>query len=549
MGVDAWLVLVKRGGGVKRLPTIAVRHEAPVVGDRPDPEVEGDVAENPSQEAPDLEGAHTRIVLPDVSANKRFVVLSVDVGDSFDVGLEDCDVSGNVIKGDEVHVNGVPDFLAVVADRKPLNMHGCVEAARRSVVWVTELSKQLRQQGANLPQIVNTVCADSQKELVLFAFCPANLALKRKKSHGDVSAARAAKPNFFGAKQRELASWDRCGVYELVPCRGQVVVTTRWVNTEKMFDDGTVTRKSRLVARGFQEAGKDSLDTASPTVDRGMWRVMVAMTAVYGCVPYCFDISTPFLQGPQIARDVFLRPPPEIGEPGMVMKLNKSVYGLVDAPLQWHEALNEGIVAIGGVRLPYGKCAWMWYADDSSLLAMLCAHVDDLYCSADPSFEESLLVKLRALFPVGKENRGDFIYCGLQVSTELDDNCQLTSFLVDQRTYINKIAPMEISHTTESKDCCLEQQGHSEYRGIVGALLSASTSTCPDHAYGICKLSQQTGAPTERQGFQGNKLLNTIKKRTLVLRYPRLTGELRLIGYHDSSWGNAEDGRTVGGWI
>ena len=32
-------------------------------------------------------------------------------------------------------------------------------------------------------------------------------------------------------------------------------------------------------------------------------------------------------------------------------------------------------------------------------------------------------------------------------------------------------------------------------------------------------------------------------------QYPRWTGELRLIGYHDSSWGKVEDGRTVGGWI
>ena len=94
---------------------------------------------------------------------------------------------------------------------------------------------------------------------------------------------------------------------------------------------------------------------------------------------------------------------------------------------------------------------------------MLCAHVDDLYCSADPSFEEPLLVKLRALFPVGKEKRRDFIYCGLQVSTELDDNGQLTSILVDQRTYIDKIVPMEISHTTGSQDRCLEQQEHSDY--------------------------------------------------------------------------------------
>ena len=464
VGVDAGMVLVKHGGGVKRLPTIAVRHEASVVGDRPDPELEGDVAENPSQEAPDVEGAHTRIVLPDVSENKRFVVPSVHVDDSLDVGPEDCDEAGNVITRDEVHVNGVPDYLASVAHGKPLNMHGFVEAARRSVVRVTELSKQLRKQGATVPQIVNTFCADSQDELVLFASFLANMALKRKKSHGEVSAARAAELDFLEAKQRELASWGRCGVYELVPDCGQAVVTTRWVKTEKILGDGTVTPKSRLVARRFQEADKDSLDTASPTVDRGVWRVMVAMTAVYGWVPYCFDISTAFLQGRQITCDVSLCPPPEIGEPGMVMKLSKSVYGLVDAPLQWYEALNEGIVAIGGVRLPYDKCAWMWYADDSSLLALLCAHVDDQYSSADLSFEESLLVKLRALFPVGKEKTGDFIYCGLQVSTELHDNGQLTSISVDQRTYIDKIVPMEISHTTGSQDSCLEQQEHSDYR-------------------------------------------------------------------------------------
>ena len=36
VGVDVGLLLVRHGGGVKRLPTIAVRHEASVVGTRPD---------------------------------------------------------------------------------------------------------------------------------------------------------------------------------------------------------------------------------------------------------------------------------------------------------------------------------------------------------------------------------------------------------------------------------------------------------------------------------------------------------------------------------
>ena len=199
-GVDAGLVLLKHGGGVKRLPATVVRHDASVVGNRPDPELEGNVAENPSQEAPEVGGAHTRIVLPDVSAKKRFVVPSVGVDDSLDVGPEDSDEAGNVITRDKVHVNEVPDVLAFGARGKPLKMHGRVEAARRSVLRVTELSKQFRQQGAMVPQVVNTFCADSQDELVLFAFCLANMALKRRKSHGEVSAARAAEPDFLAAK-------------------------------------------------------------------------------------------------------------------------------------------------------------------------------------------------------------------------------------------------------------------------------------------------------------------------------------------------------------
>ena len=116
----------------------------------------------------------------------------------------------------------------------------------------------------------------------------------------------------------------------------------------------------------------------------------------------------------------------------------------------------------------------------------------------------------------------------------------MTSILVDQRTYIDIIVPMDISHSTGSQDRCLERQEYSDYRGILGTLLWALTATRPDHAYRIRKLSQQTGAPTERHAIQANKLLHIMKRHALVLWYPQLTGELRLIGYHDRSRGNAE---------
>ena len=75
-------------------------------------------------------------------------------------------------------------------------------------------------------------------------------------------------------------------------------------------------------------------------------------------------------------RGVFLCPPPEIGETGIVKKSNKPFFGALDVPLQWYKALNEGNLAIAGLRLPYDKCAWMPYAEDNSLWAMLCAHAN-----------------------------------------------------------------------------------------------------------------------------------------------------------------------------
>ena len=95
------------------------------MGTQSDSEPEGDVAVKQLQGASDVAGRHTKIVLAEVSVKKPFVVPSADVDDSLDFGPEDCDEADNVLNtGDEVHVNGVPYFLAFVAHGRSLNMHG-----------------------------------------------------------------------------------------------------------------------------------------------------------------------------------------------------------------------------------------------------------------------------------------------------------------------------------------------------------------------------------------------------------------------------------------
>ena len=62
------------------------------------------------------------------------------------------------------------------------------------------------------------------------------------------------------ARSRELNSWIRNDVYEVVPLKSvdKKVISTRWVDTIKKTNTGKLVTKSRLVARGFEETSKNT---------------------------------------------------------------------------------------------------------------------------------------------------------------------------------------------------------------------------------------------------------------------------------------------------
>ena len=53
------------------------------------------------------------------------------------------------------------------------------------------------------------------------------------------------------------------------------------------------------------------------------------------------DIKTAFLQGADINREIFVKPPPEANCVGLIWKLRKCVYGLSDASLSWYNRVKE----------------------------------------------------------------------------------------------------------------------------------------------------------------------------------------------------------------
>ena len=120
------------------------------------------------------------------------------------------------------------------------------------------------------------------------------------------------------AKNRKVKNLVEHDVYDIVKDHGQPTVSTRWVITEKEKDDGRVV-KARLVARGFEEKVVEAR-TDSPTCSRISLRLCWSMAATFRWEIHSLDVTSAFLQGNSIKRDVFLEPPPEMKEDGLIWK-------------------------------------------------------------------------------------------------------------------------------------------------------------------------------------------------------------------------------------
>ena len=86
------------------------------------------------------------------------------------------------------------------------------------------------------------------------------------------------------------------------------IIHTMWVIVEKE-KEGKVIRKARLCAKGFQETTE--VRTDSPTVSKQALRVAIAVTVAKGWKICSVDAKSAFLQGTNIEREVFVKPPKE----------------------------------------------------------------------------------------------------------------------------------------------------------------------------------------------------------------------------------------------
>ena len=106
------------------------------------------------------------------------------------------------------------------------------------------------------------------------------------------------------AKLAELQKLQHFNTYQEVKDCGQQTLSTRWVITNK---EGQT--KARLVVRGFEE--EFMMPRVSPTVEKGTMRIFLAISSINNWTIKTTDIKSAFLQGREIRRDAYIKPPKE----------------------------------------------------------------------------------------------------------------------------------------------------------------------------------------------------------------------------------------------
>ena len=120
----------------------------------------------------------------------------------------------------------------------------------------------------------------------------------------------------------------------------------------------------------------------SPTFSNESMKIVLAIMAENKWMPRSMDIKTAFLQGQMIDRDIYIKPPTELGI-DKVWKLKKCVYGLGDASRKWYDRVKQVFASLGGQVSKLDPSVFYWNNENGAMIGLLACNVDDFIWSGN----------------------------------------------------------------------------------------------------------------------------------------------------------------------
>ena len=346
---------------------------------------------------------------------------------------------------------------------------------------------------------------------------------------------------------------------------GVNVVNNRWVFKIKRKPDGSIDRfKARLVAQGFSQThGVDYEEVFSPVARSESIRSLLALGNTFDLEIHQMDVCTAFLNG-ELDCDVYMEQPKGYsnGDPDMVCKLKKGLYGLKQASRCWNKTLDDYMKSRDYRVCSADGCVYIkteTREDGSLKFVIFPFYVDDsMPISNDIEWmkqEKAAIAQRFKLVDNGeishvlglmiKRDRSRKI---LTISQPMYVQEVLERFRMDQCNPVS--TPLETGRQFTKTDMQNDVQFDKEvYQQAIGCLTYLSTNTRPDISAAVSALSQHMSNPSSDH-WSGVKRVFRYLKGTIDYGLVFSAGDGVLHGYCDADWaGDIDNRRSTSGYV
>ena len=396
------------------------------------------------------------------------------------------------------------------------------------------------------------------------------LATTEKKQRTEVKLSMLSeqeKVAFQKAKETEVNNWLKTGTVSKIlrdKLAPEQILRCRWILVWKPLEGGehqdtkaskllTHKPKARLVVLGYMDPKLTEVPRDSPTLGRQSKMLILQLIASMGWSLGSFDIKAAFLQGrPQRDRIIGLEPVVELAKAmnlssNEICRLDKSAYGLIDAPYLWFKTLHDELTSLGFFSSPFDPCVYLLKNPKTKELSgVLGIHVDDGIHGGDSYFHQQIS-KLEQKYPFGSKKSRTFTFTGIDLQQNPDNSIELS-----QSKYVKNINPitMTAERRADENAPVTEKERHL-LRGLIGSLQYAAVHTRPDLASSLSFLQSDINKATVSTLTAANKALHIAKKHhdvTIKIK-PIRPEDLRFLAFSDASFASKAKPESHAGMI
>ena len=261
--------------------------------------------------------------------------------------------------------------------------------------------------------------------------CKEPKAFKKAYFHKD----SAQRENWKKAIKKELHDMNRRGVWRHKK-RCEILKDRRCMKCKQVFkikQNGVYC--ARLVAcRYTQIPGIDFTDAFSAVIHNTTWRILLICKILWNLHACLIDVETAFLNG-DLTNDIYMDCPEEmknVNNSVNCLKLEKCIYGLVQAARQFFRKLKEVLVKLGFETSKVDPC--LLIKKDEKRVIFVGLYVDDCLCVGSKKQIENLKSRIQGSFAIKiDDDVKDYLSC------ELDFSNDRKGILLHQREIIESL--------------------------------------------------------------------------------------------------------------